>query len=644
MPAVTRAARLSADTATRVEPRAALVAVLVPIAVVALTAAQGGYFPTSWGWSASLLLWGVALWSVVSGRTEAQRGDLAFAGLLTLFACWVGLSLAWSDVPAQTVLDLERMLVLVSGTTAFLLVARRCDAPLLLGVVLATMTAVAAYALATRLLPDRLGSYDPIAGYRLSDPVGYWNGLGIYCAMAIALAAGGIVHGRRPAARAAAAAALPLLTTTLYFTYSRGAWLALGLGLLVVVAVSPRRLAIVTSLLLAGIPTAAVVWLASGERALTHQELELDRAVAQGRRVLVFVVGACLVAAALQVGADRIARRTTIAPALRRAYGGALLAVAAVAIVAVLVGLGGPVTMADRAWNAFAAAPPQPTNLNDRLFNLSSNGRVELWRAAGSLYAENPVLGSGAGTFERYWQSRADAAFKVRDAHGLYVETLAELGPFGLILLCCALSIPIVAGLRRRSSAVAPAALGAYVAYCVHAGLDWDWELSGVTLTALVVGSLLIVAGRRDGGAAAMRVVPRTAIGACAIAASIAALAGLIGNSALARAQDAIDRDDRTEAVHQADRARRLMPWSPWPWIVRGEAALRGRAFGDAAADFRHATDIDPGEWRAWLYLGMSTSGAEQLRALHRAAALYPQDSEARDALRAARERSSARR
>ncbi|TML21687.1 MAG: hypothetical protein E6G28_07745 [Actinobacteria bacterium] len=44
-------------------------------AVVGLASAQGGYFPTSWGLSATLLLWVTGLWIVISGRTDAGRID-----------------------------------------------------------------------------------------------------------------------------------------------------------------------------------------------------------------------------------------------------------------------------------------------------------------------------------------------------------------------------------------------------------------------------------------------------------------------------------------------------------------------------------------------------------------------------------------
>ncbi len=75
------------------------------------------------------------------------------------------------------------------------------------------------------------------------------------------------------------------------------------------------------------------------------------------------------------------------------------------------------------------------------------------------------------------------------DAHNLYLETLAELGPFGLVLLAAMLALPLVAALRVREHPFASAATGAYAAFLFHAALDWDWEMPAVTLAGLVCAS-----------------------------------------------------------------------------------------------------------------------------------------------------------
>ena len=90
---------------------------------------------------------------------------------------------------------------------------------------------VCAIALTTRLLPDVWPIGPNLANDRLSYPLTYWNALGL-------LASLGIVFSStwrpgpagRGVTRVLGAAAIPLLATTVYFTFSRGAILAGVIG------------------------------------------------------------------------------------------------------------------------------------------------------------------------------------------------------------------------------------------------------------------------------------------------------------------------------------------------------------------------------------------------------------------------------
>jgi O-antigen ligase len=131
-------------------------------------------------------------------------------------------------------------------------------------------------------------------------------------------------------------------------------------------------------------------------------------------------------------------------------------------------------------------------NLAGRLFGAN---RPHYWHVAWREVELNPVLGSGAGTFERYWLLYRPVGSFARDAHSLYLETLAELGPIGLALLLAALGLPLLVLRGRRDPMLATAAAG-YVAYLIHTGVDWDWELPAVTLCGLVCGSGLFLWSR----------------------------------------------------------------------------------------------------------------------------------------------------
>ena len=597
-------------------------------AVLGLATAQGGYFSTSWAWASTTFLWLIGLWAVVSGWSQMGRLEIAFAGLLAAFTGWIALSMTWSVAPSLSALESQRALVAASGVAATLLLARRRHVPLLLGTILASITAVAGYALATRLFPDAFDTFDRVAEYRLSEPVGYWNGLGIFCTLGVLIAIGMAAEATSVVARALAAASTVITALALYFTYSRGAWVALALGLAAALVLSPRRLRLAVVGLAVAAPASLGVLIASRSEALTNRQAELQGAVDDGRRVALLVVVLCLVATLVVVALDAVEQRVVFPRAVRLATGAAFVALALVVVVAGFARYGSPVSMAERAWNAFEAPPPQGVeNLNDRLLSFSGNGRVELWQTAADIAADHPFVGSGAGTFERLWQAQPEINQRVRDAHGVYIETLAELGPVGLAALTIALLLPLVGAVRARRSPLVAGAAGAYVAFVLHAGIDWDWELSGVTLTALLVGCVLLVSARSR-PARVVATPARIALGAAVAVASVAAIVGGLGSSALANSFSATDRGELDDALADADRARQLMPWSGRPWIARGEAQLAGGDLDGAAASFREAIDHDDGDWRAWHDLALVTQGRAQTAALARARALYPTSSE----------------
>jgi len=91
------------------------------------------------------------------------------------------------------------------------------------------------------------GVYDPIGVYRLSEPIGYWNALAIFGVLGPFLALG-FVAARPARKRVLAGASLPLLLATVYFTFGRAAWSALGVGLVLAITLDARRLQLTASL------------------------------------------------------------------------------------------------------------------------------------------------------------------------------------------------------------------------------------------------------------------------------------------------------------------------------------------------------------------------------------------------------------
>ncbi len=599
-------------------------------AVVAIVASQGGYFPTSWGWSALALLAVFCTWAIAAGETDAGGFDTAFLLALVSLTAWVGLSIVWSRDPAQSVLELERTLVLLGGCASFLALGRRASFRSLTVALVLGIASVGVYSLGTRLAPDHFGNYDPIAGYRLSAPVGYWNALGIFTVIGILLALG-LATDRSGSlvARAIGAAAVITLPLVLYFTCCRGSWLALAVGLAITIAVSRHRLQLTTEAAFLALLSSASIVVASQSTPLTSKAASLEAAAHDGHRVGVLVaVLAVLGALSVHIMAS-LESRAGMRPVWRRAHGAALVAIPVCAAVVVIASHGGPESVAKRGYDSFVSASPttEPNDLNGRLFSLNGNGRADLWRVAIAANHGHWLGGSGAGSFERNWDQSPTANALVRDAHSLYVETLSELGVLGLILLAIVLGTPLAAAYGARGVALVPAAVGAYSAFILHNAIDWDWEVSGVALTGLLAGCLLLVVRRRSPGRRIAVTVRAAGVAGAGILAVFAVVAA-IGNGALARARTANEQHRYAVAASHARLARRWMPWSPAPLLALGEAQLESGDPWEAAASFRRAISIDDRSWEAWLDLAASTRGTVRRDAIARARALYPRSPE----------------
>src|SRR5919199_974120 len=465
-------------------------------------------------------------------------------GGLVAFAGWVALSTVWSVSSAQPVLETERDLVYVAAVAALFCVASRRSFPWIAGALLAAIYSVAMYPLATRLFPGDLAAYPPSIGYQLAAPFGYWNALGVFVAMGVLLAIGFAAHGRSAALRAASAAAL------------------------VVLALDPERLRLgVVVLTLAPAPALGIV-LASRSHALTRQGAELAAAARDGHRVAAALVALALVQAAVSLALHGVARRVALDRRVALAAATLLVALGGVGGALAIARAGGPTKLVGNAYDAFVS-PERPTrqDLNSRLVNLSGSGRADYWRVAWRELAENPVLGGGAGSYERYWVRERPNAFFARNAHNLYLEVLAELGPVGLLVLCVALGTPLVAAVRLRRRPLVAAAAGAYVAFLLHAAIDWDWEMSGLTMTALLCGAAVVVAARPEPPVRPLAVPVRAAALALVVPLVAFAFVLQVGNAAIASAARAVDRGDAARATAQA---RRAEGWEPGAYHPAG--------------------------------------------------------------------------
>jgi hypothetical protein len=615
----------------RIAPGLLAAAVLTPLA-----AGNGGYFPPAWGWSAAALLWAAAIAVLVRQDVELTTAEAVTVSAFGLLTVWMLISAAWSSDTTSAVLEAERALVYVSGLAALLLVSRRGAIGSLLAGALAAVTIATAYGLIGRLFP----SVHAVGGIadtgRLAEPVGYWNGLGILAAMGAIIALGLAAHARTLPGRILAAGTLPVVITALYFTFSRGAWIAFAVGLIAAVAVDRKRWFLLATLLGAAPWLVLDVALAATSSALTHAASRVGPTATEGHRLTAVLVVSGLGLAATVWALRILDRRFQPSASLTRAGHLATGAGVVLLILVALLRFGSPITIAGDMYDRFNAPPPggfkgtaahAGRDLNLRLFSLSGNARADLWRIAWHDYQHHEVLGAGAGTYESYYLQHRTNGLQVKNAHNLYLETLTDLGPIGLLLLVAGLAAPLVAGVRAREEALVPVAFGGFTAYLLHAGADWDWQMAAVTLTALTcaVGMLTSAPSPRWSVSLTGRGTRAGILAAIALMA-VLALVGLRGNVAAAASQRAASTHHWAAAESQARTAVSWEPWSADARVELGLALLGESRTAEARAAFQAAIARDSRNWQAWLDLARASSGGARQTALAHAKQLDPRE------------------
>jgi tetratricopeptide (TPR) repeat protein len=502
---------VSAQRLTVAADRLAIAAVVLLVCLLAFVA-QGGITLDQNTWAQVLLVAGGALLGAAAlalphrlapaAPLYGGRALGAFGVLVVLTAA----SIAWSMDPNSSWLETNRVLSYLAAFGGAIALARLAPArwsAVLSGVGIACVV-ICTYALATKVFPRWLAE-DELAA-RLRAPFGYWNAVGLMAAMGVPpmlwLAARRSGHAAR---NALAYPALGVLLVCLLLAYSRGALLALALGLAFWFAVVPLRLRAAAALLAAALTTAGVVAWAFSQEALTEDNITAaDRADAgSALGVLLLLQAVVLLGVGLAAGFASTVRPPS--QRARRFAGRALvglvvlaLAGGVIALAAAPGGIGGQI---DKLTDTRAATPANSPN---RL-TATASVRARYWDEAFKVHAAQPWLGAGAGAYGTARQRYRTQTVDVAHAHGYVPQVLADLGWAGLAVSLVAavawlLGAIAVLGLRRRdrglpwdAERVGMATLAAVVAvFGVHSFIDWTWFVPANAVTALVCAGWVV--------------------------------------------------------------------------------------------------------------------------------------------------------
>jgi O-Antigen ligase len=580
--------------------------------------------------------WAIALLLITGLAPAEPLGRRASAGgaLLVLFTAWTGLSMAWAESTERAVLELDRAVLYLGVFVLTCLLARRrslatwCDG-LAIGIV-----ATAALALASRFFPGHfrhkgVGALLPGVGGRLTYPLDYWNGLGIFVALSVPLLLRAATAARRTVAGGVALAPIPGIAAVIYLTSSRGAVAAALAGTIVFLALAADRWLAAAAILVSGLGGLAAVVVLRGRDQLVNGPLDSAAAVSQGRGAALWVAVLCLATGTIYaVGTWALGRVRP--PAAAGWVGLAVVVTAAV----VAVGLSHPANV----WHDFKQPPGasgQHGFTSAHLLSGRGNGRWQFWTSAVNEFKSKPLVGHGAGSWEAWWLQHRPIAYFTRYAHSLFLQVLGELGAIGLVLLFGAFALIVVGGVGGSSSADAAgfgaAAAGAFAVFLVGAGVDWMWQMPVVSVVGFALLGLLARLDSRVGVPVFEGRLRFVVVGLCAAAALVAIgveAAPMLGELKVRDSQAAVARGDVTAAQSDAVDAHKLEPWAATPYLQlalvyeqAGQLAVANRAI--AAATIR-----DPDDWRLWVVASrlQVKSGAvgAAVRSLRRARALDP--------------------
>ena len=629
----------------------ALVAIAAMCGLLAALAwQQGGYFPPSYlhAGAVAFALLAVLLLVRAPGFTLSREAWTALGALLAL-TVWTWLATGWSSMPTVGVQDAQRDLMYLAMFGVAVLAAgsgRTATFAVWCSLVVAMVIVVAG--LGSRLDPSGTPlslALDPTQ-YRLSYPLTYWNAYGALAGMAAVLACGLAADRATPIGLRALSAGMSVLAmVAMYLSLSRGAWLAVMVGVAVLIFVTPKRGAMLMSIATVGAASAVAIL------ALTTPLVDNPAAgggeASAGHSYIPKLILLALAAAAVQAVLARVERTVRQSPTLvvagRRIQ--VLLAVGVVLGALGVLALAGTAVdgkfykvdnFISTQWSDFMRPANGPGPGSSRLVTAKTT-RGDVYRVALDDWKDHPLFGSGAGSFSASWYAHRRYNQPLQNAHSLYLETLAELGLLGIVILLAFIGSCVKAAVRARrkptalSRGQATAVMASTSVWLVHAGVDWDWQMSALTGLALFLIGTLFPLGIRQGHADTSRRRRRQKTGLRAearrvrrriealtggvaglargfgvtgsrVAGSLCAAAAIYAWVSGAQAQRYVDANrlgasGQYAAALQKARSVTMSPASTAAIVVEAYALQDLGHRTAAAADFARAAAADPGDW-----------------------------------------------
>jgi O-antigen ligase len=360
--------------------------------------------------------------------------------------------------------------------------------------------------------------------------------------------------------------AMGLMLVTLMLAYSRGALVALVIGLVLWFCIVPLRLRSAAVLLSAAVAAAIVVVWDFSTPALDDDNVAMTARESAGHQLGVLLLAMVVLLSIVGIAFSFYTSRHAPSRISRRRVGTLLLSLLAVVVLAFAGALAGSHrgftgTISHALHSVTDPHAPVPSNGPGRLTAVGSV-RARYWNEALKVFKAHPALGAGAEGYATARLRYRTETLDVRHAHGYVVQTLADLGIVGLALTLALLIAWLAAAgrsthpfnrrwtdwptagrwLRHPRTTAAPgwrrltvggrpapysaerigmlAMLCIVVVFGIHSLADWTWYVPGDACVALLCAGWLagrgpLVAGATGG---AQDTISFAAVGAASAA------------------------------------------------------------------------------------------------------------------------------
>jgi hypothetical protein len=535
-------------------------AALGALLVAALVLGEERFF---WVGAAAVVLAAAVLAAALWGELPQPvltRAGLVCVVLFAAFALWSGASILWSDAPDRSWDFFNRALVYLAFLCLGLFAARRRYPDLLAG--------LGGLLLAWALF-EKVFALDDGRRARLNEPIGYWNTLGLLGAFAVPLAL-------RLGSRLLSVLLLYGAFVAILLTQSRGGLLLAGLAGAAWLALEREGRYEAALRVAVSVPPALLVGLVG---------LSLDGVSDDGRPHSERLADGLWLGLALLVGVGVVAALSRFelpASVLR----GAARVVVPVAVVALLF-------LGVRAVSDFSE--PVTPESGIRFTEASGNNRAQWWEEAGRGFADNPVVGNGAGAFQVTHRRYRESNVEVREPHSLPLQLLSETGVVGFALFLGSVAAAALAVRRERALGLVVVLFALGVLFDIH----WDFTAAGAVAFATL--GVLLPRGERVGG---RQTLWAAGVAALALGGAYSLGAPWLADRRVDQAFEAIEAGELGIAAERAQQARALNPTSVEPLFTLGQIQDAQGQFDRAREYYARAVEVQPANREAWFQLG----------------------------------------